>query len=106
MATSTSNAVAKTKKPRRVAGAFDIRNVIGMLLAIYGFIVLLSGFLLDPGIDPSDGTIKNAGYNIWAGVALLIVAAVFMGWAYFKPIVVPVNPENPGPANTNPANEV
>lgn len=95
MATNTSNAVAKTKKPRRVAGAFDIRNVIGMLLAIYGFIVLLSGFLLDPGIDPSDGTMKNAGYNIWAGIALLIVAGIFMGWAYFKPIVVPVNPEAP-----------
>lgn len=77
---------------RRAAGAFDIRNVIGLLLALYGLVLLLSAFLLHPGANPDTGLDKEPMYNTWAGIALLVVAAVFFLWAKLRPIIVPVEP--------------
>jgi len=51
------------------AGAFDIRNVIGLLLTIYGVILTLMGLFADPETEKTGG--PNA--NLWAGVALLVV---------------------------------
>lgn len=70
------------------AGAFDIRNVIGGLIGIYGVFLLLSSAFLDPGLDPTTGELKNSGYNLWAGLALVIVAVIFFVWAKVKPIIV------------------
>lgn len=70
------------------AGAFDLRNVIGALLGIYGIVLLLCSFLLDPGVNPDTGVAKASGDNLWAGLAMLIVAIVFMVWARLRPIIV------------------
>lgn len=75
---------------KRAAGAFDIRNIIGLLLGIYGIVLLLAAFLLDPGINPDTGLAKNASYNTWTGLALIGTALVFLAWAKLRPIVVPV----------------
>ncbi|MDO5730936.1 hypothetical protein [Corynebacterium sphenisci] len=77
---------------RRAAGAIDIRNVIGLLLALYGVVLLLSAMLLDPGLNPDTGLPKEPMYNTWAGVALVVVAAAFFLWAKLRPIIVPVEP--------------
>lgn len=77
---------------RRAAGAFDIRNVIGLLLVLYGLVLVIAAFLLDPGVNPDTGLDKNPMYNTWAGIALLVVAAVFFIWAKLRPIIVPVEP--------------
>ena len=39
--------------------AFDIRNVIGGLLGLYGLILLASFGFLDPGIDASTANLKT-----------------------------------------------
>ena len=83
-----SDTTARPPRPRRqhTAGAFDIRNIIGALLGIYGVILTLHGPLRrHQELDKTGGV--NA--NLWAGIVLLVVGAVFIVWARLKPIVVP-----------------
>ena len=82
----TTNQTNQTTKPaKKTAGAFDIRNIIGSLLGIYGVNLLLAGLFADPELEKTGGV--NA--NLWTGIALVVVAAAFLGWARVKPIVVP-----------------
>ena len=92
---------ASAGSPRKTAGAFDIRNIIGLLLGIYGVFLVFAGVALDAETDKTGGV--NA--NLWAGIALVIASAVFLGWARLKPIVVPEHvepveddPTRPGPS--------
>ncbi|WP_028659850.1 hypothetical protein [Nocardioides insulae] len=71
--------------PRRTAGLADIRNIIGGLLAVYGVILTAMGLFGDQELDKTGGV--NA--NLWAGLALLVVAAAFILWAVLRPTVVP-----------------
>lgn len=91
-----------TTKPaeKKTAGAFDIRNFIGMLLGIFGVILLLMGLLGDKEYAKTG----NINANLWAGLVLIVVSAFFIGWARIRPIVVPahvepppVDPTRPGP---------
>ena len=75
-------------KQKKTAGAFDIRNIIGLLLGIYGVILLGSYFLLDPGVNPDTGEAKNPIDNLWVGIALIVVCAVFVLWSKLNPIIV------------------
>ena len=74
--------MAETKK--KTAGAMDIRSIIGMLMGTYGVILTLMGIFADPETDKTGGV--NA--NLWAGLALLAVGVIFIGWARLRPIVV------------------
>ncbi len=67
------------------AGIFDIRNIIGALLAVDGLIILLVGLFGDAEEDKTGGV--NA--NLWAGLALLAAGAIFAAWAWLRPVVVP-----------------
>ncbi|WP_427384606.1 hypothetical protein [Janibacter sp. G56] len=93
MTTKTTQADGK-----KTAGAFDIRNIIGLLLGIYGVILTLMGLLGDAEPAKTGGT--NA--NLWTGLALLIAAAVFVIWTKARPIVVPAEVEKPLPDPTRP----
>ncbi len=77
--------MASTGEPKKTAGALDIRNVIGSLLAAYGVILTIMGFAADRALDKTGGI--NA--NLMAGLALLVVGIVFMAWARLRPIAVP-----------------
>ncbi|SDK30540.1 hypothetical protein SAMN05428985_103497 [Nocardioides sp. YR527] len=68
---------------------FDIRNVIGSLLTVYGVILLLMGLFGDPEVDKTGG--PNA--NLWAGIALLVVGGAFIAWGVLRPVV----PDAPHP---------
>ncbi|MBL0748785.1 hypothetical protein [Nocardioides baculatus] len=81
------------------AGVFDIRNIIGALMAIYGVILMLAGLLGEHEPEKTGGV--NA--NLWTGLALLAVGAVFIVWARLKPIVVPEHVEAPDDDPTRPA---
>ena len=69
---------------RKTAGAFDIRTIIGVLLTLYGVILMLAGLIGDDGGDRTGGV--NA--NLWAGLALLALGIGFLAWARLRPIVV------------------
>lgn len=77
--------VDKSGSASHTAGIFDIRNIIGSLLAIYGVILLAMGLFGDQALDKTDGI--NA--NLWGGIALLAVGLGFMAWAKARPVRVP-----------------
>ena len=81
------------------AGVFDIRNIIGALMGVYGVILTLAGLLGEHEPEKTGGV--NA--NLWTGLALIAVAAVFIGWARLKPIVVPSEFDRPDDDPTRPA---
>jgi hypothetical protein len=75
---------------------FDVRNIIGTLLGIYGVVLTIAGFA--PGIlgDHHKGATNNpvdlyvgTDANWWVGLALIVVAIVFIAWALLRPVVVP-----------------
>lgn len=83
MSNATNNNVTKKK-----AGAFDIRNVIGALIGLYGLVLILAYLALDPGVNPDTGMDKEPIYNLYTGIALLVVAVVFFIWEKLRPTVV------------------
>ena len=79
----SSSAPAPQKK---AAGAFDVRTIIGALLALYGVVLLVMGL-----IGPSeDDLAKTGGFNanLWVGLGMLVVGAGFILWSRLRPIVV------------------
>jgi hypothetical protein len=83
------------KAPQKhTAGALDIRNIIGGLLGVYGVILVLMGLFGDKEFDKTG----DVNANLWAGLALMVVAAVFLAWARLRPIVVP---DHVDPADRN-----
>lgn len=78
------------KRERRLAELFDIRTVIGALFAIYGIVCLITGIV---DFSAADST-KAGGINVnlWAGIGLLVVAAIFIVWSLTKPFHPPVRP--------------
>jgi hypothetical protein len=76
----------------RNANRFDIRRLIGGLFLIYGVILVVLGI-----VGSSHVKHKAAGINIdlWAGIGMLVFAAVMIIWALARP-VEPEPPEERG----------
>lgn len=75
----------------RKAGAFDIRNFIGLLIGIYGVVLLITSFFDDAAeIAKADGV----RINLWAGLGMTVVAIGFFVWARLRPVVVPVHADS------------
>ena len=73
------------------AGLFDIRSIIGLLLGIYGVILVITSFFTsDEQLAKADGV----DVNLWAGLGLVVASAVFVAWARLRPIVVPDDHED------------
>jgi hypothetical protein len=74
-----------SSQPRR-AGAFDIRLIIALLFGVYGLVLTIMG----SGFTTAADLRKAAGVNIdlWAGIGMLVFAALFVLWARLRPIVI------------------
>jgi hypothetical protein len=84
-----------TIRTSKLSYLFDIRNVIGALLAIYGVVLTIAGFA--PGLlrEREKGAGDNpvdlyfgTDANWWVGLALIGAAAVFLVWAALRPVPV------------------
>lgn len=73
---------------RQTAGIYDIRNVIGGLIGLYGVILTLMGIFADQ--EPEKTGDVNA--NLWAGLAMLVFGIAFIVWARLRPVVVREQP--------------
>ncbi|MFE9745425.1 hypothetical protein ACFYOT_11015 [Saccharothrix saharensis] len=71
----------------RKAGLFDLRLVIAMLFAIYGVVLLVVGlgFTDEADLTKADGL----NINLWTGVGMIALSAVFAAWATLRPVIVP-----------------
>ena len=91
MATPSTPSTPSTR--RVLVRLFDIRNIVGALLAIYGVLLTIAGFV--PALlhehdtkaatnDKVDLYVGTAA-NWWVGLVLLAVAVVFFAWAVLRP---------------------
>ena len=67
-----SDTTSETDGKPHKAGVFDIRNIIGALMGVYGVILMLAGLLGEHEPEKTGGV--NA--NLWTGLALLVVSRV------------------------------
>jgi hypothetical protein len=74
------------------AGAFDIRVFIASLIGIYGIVLVITGIVQHSAADLR----KTGGWNInlYAGIGMVVFAALFLLWARTRPVVVRVRPED------------
>jgi hypothetical protein len=72
-----------TEKPK--ANPFDIRNVIGALLGIYGVVLVIMSFTTS---DSQLAKASGVNANLWVGIGLLAFSAFFITWGVLRPIVV------------------
>jgi xanthine/uracil/vitamin C permease (AzgA family) len=72
---------------RTRTSAFDIRLIIALLLGVYGLVLTILGlfFVTDEDIQKSSGV----NINLWTGLAMLVVCALFALWARLRPLRVP-----------------
>jgi len=75
---------------------FDVRNIIGALLGIYGIVLTIAGF--SPGLlgDHRSAATNNpvdlyvgTDANWWVGLVLIGASVLFIGWALLRPVKVP-----------------
>lgn len=72
---------------RHRAGAFDVRTFTGLLIGLYGAVLVPTGIFATSQAD-----LDRAGglnINLFAGLGMLVVAAGFLIWARLRPVVVP-----------------
>jgi hypothetical protein len=77
---------------RRSAAArlFDVRRVIGALFVVYGVIVTLLGiFDSSAEIEKAEGV----RINLWMGLSMLALGALFLLWQWWRPTEVPSKEE-------------
>jgi hypothetical protein len=81
---------------------FDVRNIIGALLGIYGVVLTIAGFA--PGLlgdhhsaatnNPVDLSVGTDA-NWWVGLVLIGVSALFIIWALLRPVAIPETDTQP-----------
>jgi hypothetical protein len=69
--------------PTTKARLFDVRRVIGGLFVVYGLILTVTGLFDSPAeIRKAEGV----RINLWTGVAMLALGAVFLIWLRWRPL--------------------
>ncbi|RMI35222.1 hypothetical protein [Nocardia stercoris] len=63
---------------------FDIRTVVAALLGCYGVVLVAAGLSHRRAADlaPAGGW----NMNLWAGIGMLVVAAVLLLWMRLRPV--------------------
>jgi len=93
---SDAQKAEEASRAERAANLFDVRRFIGGLFVLYGLIL----FVL--GIGASDADVEKAAgvnINLWTGLAMLVVGAIFLAWALARPLgreLAEAESESPG----------
>ncbi|MGY1829848.1 hypothetical protein ACI8AA_05375 [Geodermatophilus sp. SYSU D01180] len=90
-----SSSTSRSGTSEHQAGAFDVRNVIAVLIGFYGVALVLVGLFGNSPEDQEKTGDVNA--NLWAGLAMLVFAAAFALWSRLRPIVVEAPPDRQDP---------
>ena len=79
----SEQAETDVQRAARAPRLFDIRRLIGGLFLIYGVILTVLG------LGESDASIAKSAdinVNLYSGLGMLIVAAVFIAWGLLRPL--------------------
>ena len=62
---------------------FDLRLIIAFLFGLYGVVLVVIGvgFTSDADLKKAEGV----NINLWAGIAMVVLSAVFAVWATLRP---------------------
>jgi hypothetical protein len=72
-----------TARAAQAANLFDLRRIIGGVFCVWGILLVLLG------ITESDEEIAKAAdvnINLWAGLGMLAISAIFLVWAFTRPL--------------------
>ena len=70
-------------REERAANLFDLRRIIGGVFVAWGLLLTVLGlFDSDAEIDKAAGV----NINLFAGIGMLIVGALFLLWAFTRPL--------------------
>ena len=90
MVESEDRRVDQAEAPSAASQLFDLRTMIALLFGVYGIVLVVQGLVFD-----TEAEIAKAGglhINLWSGVGMLIVAALFVLWVRLRPLVPPGEP--------------
>jgi hypothetical protein len=89
--TEPEKTTADHKDTREVPSAasqlFDLRTIIAVLFGFYGIVLTVQGAFFE-----DEAQLQKAGgidINLWSGLAMIAVAALFVLWARLRPLVPP-----------------
>ena len=90
--------MTSTPKPAGASKLFDLRTLIGALFVLYGVLLTVVGlFDNDAEIAKADGI----RINLWLGLAMLLLGALFLLWVWLRPLQIEKHPLDedraPGP---------
>ena len=62
---------------------FDLRIIIAFLFGLYGVVLVVVGlgFTTDEDLKKAE----EVNINLWAGIAMAVLAALFAAWAVLRP---------------------
>ena len=75
------------------ANLFDLRRIIGGVFLVWGILLVILG------VTDSDAEIAKAAdvnINLWAGLGMIAISAVFLIWAFTRPLGEELGSEQPG----------
>lgn len=75
-------------------GAFDVRNFIAALIGLFGLVCLVMGLFFFN--DTESARTGGVNANLWAGLGMIVFAAIFFLWAKLQPITIVVSENEPG----------
>lgn len=81
---------ASEGRAAKAVRAFDLRRVIGGLFAVYGVVLTILGVTAS---EADRAKAVGINVNLWAGLAMIALALLFLGWAWWRPL----RPQQPGP---------
>jgi hypothetical protein len=73
--------------PSAASQLFDLRTIIAVLFGLYGVVLTVQGAFFE-----DEAQLAKAGgidINLWSGIVMLVVAALFLLWARLRPLVPP-----------------
>jgi uncharacterized membrane protein len=75
------DAMPRTREEARDVNRYDIRRVIGGLLAIYGAVLFIAGFFI------SNEKANDVPINTYTGLGMMAVGLAMVFWALKRPVV-------------------
>jgi hypothetical protein len=70
-------------RAERAANLFDLRRIIAGVFLVWGVLLVILGIT---GSDAETQKAAGININLWAGLGMLVVGAVFLVWALTRPL--------------------